>query len=93
MKDRYGIELEVGQRIVYATKSGCRPYLQDAVVQKTFDEQKVKAGVFWCYIRRTGGPTVAGQRSVHLRYSDRIIILGEDNAEDSAERTELCATT
>ena len=87
MKDRYGIELEVGQRIAYATKSGSSPRLQDAVVQRTFDEQKVKAGVFWCYSRPVG-PAVAGQRSVHLRYSDRIVILGEDNAEDLTDRWE-----
>ncbi len=87
MKDRQGVELEVGMSIVYATSTGSTVYLEDAVVQQVFDEeQKVKVGKFRTYNDYKTGALIALHSSVYLRRPNRIIIMGMDNAEDSADR-------
>ncbi len=90
MKDKQDREMEVGDAIVYATSRGSTVYLEDAVVQRVFpDEDKVKVGKFSKWYSDRPGPYHGwniSQTSVYLRTPDRIIILGEDNAEDSADR-------
>ncbi len=90
MKDRQGVELEVGMAIVYATTSGSSACLLDAVVQRVFDEEdKVKVGKFSKWFSSNPGPYQGwniNHTSVYLRRSDRIIVMGMDNAEDSADR-------
>ncbi len=89
VKDRFGVELEVGHAIVYATKSGSSPRLEDAVVQRVFPD-KVKVGKFHKWFSPNPGPYEGwnvNQRSVYLRYSERIISVGEDNVEDLADRS------
>lgn len=80
MKDKFGIELEVGHRIVYATKWGSSPVLQLAVVQKLTDNGKAKVlpdgtfpdGTYW------------SMHSTHISIPDRVVFLGWDNQEDIA---------
>lgn len=94
MKDRQGVEMEVGMTIVYATNRGSTIYMEDAVVQQVFDDGdvKVKVGKFSKWHNPNPGRLEGWhvhQSSVYLRISDRIIILGVDNAEDIDGRDNL----
>ena len=70
--------------IIYAGKSGSSPRLEDAVVCKVFDD-KVRVGQFGAW-KQTTGIWVTHARFFYLRTSYRIQVMGEDNAEDLADR-------
>lgn len=75
MKDKFDIELEPGQLIVYATTQGSSAVLNHALVLRV-DVARISIQNLEKYWH-TYTP-----HPVWLRASERIVIVGEDNAED-----------
>lgn len=77
MKDKFGVELEVGHVVVYATKWGSTPALQKAVVLRLTENGKAKVlpdGQYWA------------TKPTHIQMPDRVIVIGYDNLEEIEDR-------